>query len=53
LPEPSAFDIEMAIEKLKSHKSPGTDHTPAETIKAIGETIHSKFHKLTNSMWSE
>jgi hypothetical protein len=25
LPEPTAFEIEMAIEKLKRHKSPGTD----------------------------
>ena len=25
LPEPSASEVELAIEKLKSHKSPGTD----------------------------
>jgi len=25
VPEPSAFDFELAIEKLKSHKSPGID----------------------------
>jgi hypothetical protein len=25
LPEPSAFDVEMAIEKLKRHKSPVFD----------------------------
>jgi hypothetical protein len=25
LPKPSAFEVEMAIEKLKGHKSPGTD----------------------------
>jgi hypothetical protein len=24
-PEPSAFEVEMAIEKLKRYKSPGTD----------------------------
>jgi hypothetical protein len=27
--EPSAFVVEMAIEKLKRHKSPNTDETPA------------------------
>ena len=28
--EPSAFQVEMATEKLKSHKSPGIDQIPAE-----------------------
>jgi len=34
VPEPSVFEVELAIEKLKSHKSPGTDQIPAEMIKA-------------------
>jgi hypothetical protein len=34
VPEPSAFEGEMAIEKLKRHKSSGIDHIPAEVIKA-------------------
>ena len=29
VPELSAFEVEMAIEKLKSHKSPGIDQIPA------------------------
>ena len=28
VPEPSAFEIELAIEKLKYHKSPGNDQIP-------------------------
>jgi len=32
VPEPSAFEFELAIEKLKSHKSPGIDQIPAELI---------------------
>jgi hypothetical protein len=36
VPEPSAFVIDLAIEKLKIHKSPDTDQIPAETIKAGG-----------------
>jgi len=34
--EPSAFEFELAIEKLKSYKSPGIDQIPAEMIKAGG-----------------
>ena len=33
-PKPSALEVELAIEKLKSHKSPGIDQIPAELIKA-------------------
>jgi hypothetical protein len=36
---PSAFEVEMAIEKIKRHKSPGIDHIPAELVKARGKTI--------------
>jgi len=52
VPEPSAFEVEMAIKKLKSHKSPGTDQIPAEMIKARGKTIHSEIHKLIISTWN-
>jgi hypothetical protein len=34
VPEPSAFEVEMAIEKLKGHKSPDIDQMSAELIKA-------------------
>ena len=33
VPEPSALEAELAIEKLKSHKSPGIDQIPAELLK--------------------
>jgi hypothetical protein len=36
VPEPSAFEVEMAIEKLKRRKSPGTDQIPEKLIKAGG-----------------
>ena len=41
-PEPNDFEVEMAIEKLKRHKSPGTDQIPAEMIKAGGRRICSE-----------
>jgi hypothetical protein len=34
MPEASAFEVEMAIEKLKRRKSPGIDQIPAEFTKA-------------------
>jgi len=40
VPEPSASEVELAIDKLKSHKSPGIDQILAELIKAGGRTIY-------------
>ena len=40
MPEPSAVAVDLVIEKLKSHKSPGIDKIAAELIKAWGRTIH-------------
>ena len=34
VPEPNAFEVEVAIEKLNSHKSLGIDQIPVELIKA-------------------
>ena len=53
VPEPSAFEVELAIEKLKSHKSPGIDQIPAELIKAGGRTIRYEIHKLIISIWNK
>jgi len=44
--QPSAFEVEMATEKLERHKSPGTDQIPAESIKAGGRTIRSESHEI-------
>jgi len=46
LPERSAFEDEMAIKKLKRHKSPGIFQILAELIKAGGRKICSKIHNL-------
>ena len=53
VPEPSAFDVELAIGKLKKHKSPGIDQIPAELIKAGGRTIFCAIHKLIISIWNK
>jgi len=49
VPEPSASEVELAVDKLKSHKSPGTYQIPAELIKAGGRTICLEIRKLIAS----
>jgi len=49
VPEPSAFGNEIAVEKLKSHKSPGI----GELIKAGVRTICYEIHKLINCIWNK
>jgi hypothetical protein len=53
VPEPNAFEFEMAIENLQRHKSPGNDQIPAEAIKARGRTSRSEIRKPINSILSE
>jgi hypothetical protein len=53
IPEPSASEFELAIDKLKCHKSPGIDQTPAELIKAVGKTIRLEIRKLITSVWKK
>ena len=50
MPEPSAFEVEMAMENLKRHKSPGIYQIPTDLIKAGGRTIRSETHRLFNSV---
>jgi sorting nexin-29 len=38
---------------LKRCKSPGIDQIPAELIQAVGNTLHSEIHKLTNCVWNK
>jgi len=53
VPEPSASEVELAIDKLKSHKSPGIDQIPADLIKTGGRTIYLEIHKLIISVWKK
>jgi hypothetical protein len=53
VPQNSFFEVEIAAEKLKRHKSLGIDQIPAELIKAGGRTIHSEIHKLIDSISSK
>jgi hypothetical protein len=53
VPEPSPFEVGIAIAKMKKCKSPGSDQVPAELIQAGGETLQSEIHKLINCIWSK
>ena len=53
MPEPCAIESEMAIEKLKGHKSPGIDQIPADLIKAGGRIFRCDIHKLITSIWNK
>jgi len=53
LPEPSTFEVELAIGKLKKSQSPGIDQIPPELIKAGGRTICSAIHKIIISIWNK
>jgi hypothetical protein len=47
--EPSACEVEMAIEKPKRHKSRGIDQIPVHLIKTWDMTIRSDIHKIVYS----
>jgi hypothetical protein len=51
--EASLFEVEVAIGKLKSYKTPGTDQIPTEMMKAVGEKICSGIHNLICSIWNK
>jgi hypothetical protein len=43
----------IPIWKFGRYKSPGTNHSPAELIKAGGEILRSVIHKLIYSVWKK
>jgi hypothetical protein len=48
VPEPSAYEVEVAIGKFKGYKSPSVDQIQADLVQAGGETLHSKIRKFIN-----
>jgi hypothetical protein len=53
VPEPSSFEVEIAIGKLKRYKSPFIDQIPAELIQAGRNTLRSEIHKLIYCIWNK
>jgi hypothetical protein len=53
VPEPSAFDVELTTEKLKSHESPDIHLIPTELIKTVGRIICYEIRKHIISIWKK
>ena len=53
VPETSAFEVEMPIDKLKRQKSPGIDQIPEELIKEGDRTTCCENHKCINPIWNK
>jgi len=46
VPQPSACEVDISIEKLKRHKTPGTDQIPAEMINPFSAELNPICHVL-------
>ena len=51
--DPSASEFELAIDKLKSHKSPSFDQISAELIKTDGRKICLGVLKVITRIWKK
>jgi hypothetical protein len=52
VPDPSPFEVQIAIAKLKRYKSSGIDQIPAVMIQTGGEELQSGIHKDINYIWN-
>ena len=53
VPKRSSSEFELAIDKLKSYKTPGIDQISAELLKAECRKICLEIHKLNTSIWKK
>jgi hypothetical protein len=53
VPDPSPFEVEVAIAKLKKYISPCSDQILAELFQAWDASLQCEIHKLLNSNWSK
>ena len=53
VPEQNAFEFELAIEKLRSPKTPGIDQIRADLIEAGVRKICHEIRKLIVSIWNK
>jgi hypothetical protein len=53
VPDPSPFEVEIAITKLKTFELPGIHQVSPDLIQAGGEMLLSEIHKFTHSVWNK
>jgi hypothetical protein len=53
VPQFSSFEVDIAIEYLKSYKLPGSDQILAELFQAGGSTLSTQVNALIHSTWNE
>jgi hypothetical protein len=53
VPQTSAFEVELGIEKLRSHRLPDIVQMPAKLIKEVGREIHYEIHRVIISIWNK
>ena len=53
MPKPSAFEVELATDKLKSHISPGSDQIQVELMKAGSRIMRYEIQQFIISIWSK
>jgi hypothetical protein len=50
VPQPSCFELEIAVVMLKRYKLSVTEQIPAELIQAVGNTLSSEIYKPIDSI---
>jgi hypothetical protein len=48
---PTIEEVELAVQKLKKHKVPGTDNIPAEPFKYGGNELVKHLHTVIKEIW--
>jgi len=50
---PTTEEVEMAIQKLKNYKSPGTENIPAKLFKCGGNELVKHLHTIIKDIWQK
>ena len=50
---PTVEEVEMAVQKLKNYKVPGTDNIPAELFKYGGNELVKHLHTIIKDIWQK
>ena len=53
VPPPTYQEVTQVTDKLKAHKTAGTDNIPAELIKRGGIVLKQRIHKLIAKIWEK